>query len=99
MVAASKNWQRCKISTWLEPRGGRGPWSKYNAVMCRGMRVWGACVWGACVWGISLHTVIRRAERRGLTVDRSKISPQAVQRNLRPKSKSDYSRVLVVWHS
>jgi len=45
------------------------------------------------------NTVIKRAERRGLTVDRSKINPQAIRRNLRPKSKSEYSRVLVVWYS
>jgi len=45
------------------------------------------------------NAVIERAERRGLTADRSKINPQAARRNLRPKSKSEYSRVLAVWHS
>jgi len=33
MVAASKNWQRGKISAWPESRGGRGPWSKYKVVV------------------------------------------------------------------
>ena len=47
----------------------------------------------------SADALIERAERRGLTGDRSKISPHTVRRNLRPKSKDQYSRVLEVWHS
>jgi len=47
----------------------------------------------------SVDTFIERAERRGLTGDRSKISPHTVYRNLRPKCKSLYSRVREVWHS
>ena len=47
----------------------------------------------------SADTLIERAERRGLTGDRSKIRPHTVHRNLRPKSKNQYSRVLEVWHS
>jgi len=30
MTEASKNWQRGKILTWSESRGGRGPWFKYK---------------------------------------------------------------------
>ena len=33
MVAASKNWQRGKISTWPELKGGWGSWSKYKVVV------------------------------------------------------------------
>ncbi|KAK0723474.1 hypothetical protein B0T26DRAFT_675041 [Lasiosphaeria miniovina] len=47
----------------------------------------------------SANAIIERAEKRGLTADRSQINPQTVRRNLRPKSKKDYSRVLAVWHS
>ncbi|KAK3938869.1 hypothetical protein QBC46DRAFT_365220 [Diplogelasinospora grovesii] len=38
--------------------------------------------------------VIERAERRGLTTDRSKISPHAVRRKLRPKTEMEYARDL-----
>jgi hypothetical protein len=43
--------------------------------------------------------VIERAEQRGLTNDRSKISPHTVRRKLSPKSEIEYSRDLEVWHS
>ena len=46
----------------------------------------------------SADALTERAERRGLTGDRSKISPHTIYRNLRPKSKNLYSRVLEVWH-
>ena len=56
MVAASKSWQKGKISTWPGPRGGRGPWSKYKAVV---LGVSGAVGYQERVlWdvrGISLH--------------------------------------------
>jgi hypothetical protein len=42
----------------------------------------------------SADALLERAERRGLTGDCSKISPHTVCRNLRPKSKDQYSRVL-----
>ena len=32
-MAASKNWQRGKISTWPEQRGVRELWPKYKAVV------------------------------------------------------------------
>ena len=44
----------------------------------------------------SADALIERAERRGLTGDRSKISPHTVHRNLRPKSKNQYSQALKV---
>jgi len=34
-----------------------------------------------------VNALLKRAEKRGLTGDRSKISPYTVRRNLRPKSK------------
>jgi len=49
-MVASKNWQRCKISTWPELRGVRGPWSKYWAVVVVvSGAVWGSGVGGVCV--------------------------------------------------
>ncbi|KAK3363922.1 hypothetical protein B0T25DRAFT_513798 [Lasiosphaeria hispida] len=43
--------------------------------------------------------MIKRAERRGLTTDHSKVSPHTVHRKLRPKSKVEYAQDLEVWHS
>ena len=47
----------------------------------------------------STDAVIKRAVRRGLTADRTKIDPRTVRRNLRPNSKYRYSLTLEVWHS
>jgi len=46
----------------------------------------------------SVDAIIKRAVKRGLTEDCTKIDPYAVRRNLRPKSKYRYLLTLQVWH-
>jgi len=46
----------------------------------------------------SADAVVKRAVKRGLTADRSKIDPRAVRKNLRLKSKNRYLYTLAVWY-